>query len=219
MEFKDVIQKRRSCRAFTNQQIRNEILIKIVNEAQTTPSWANAQDYHIYIATRNTAQNIRREYEMQALSGNDGFSDFSFTHRKDWTDKEQKIMHKFEGTISSYLNEKNNGIDEFLSVQDTLFNAPTLVFLTIPEDATKWAMTDLGALEMALILSAENQGVSSIVAQAFVKYPEILRRYLGIENDEKIIIGIGLGYEDEEDKLNRFRSPRKSVTQILTVRT
>ena len=70
---------------------------------------------------------------------------------------------------------------------------------------------------MMILLCAADKGVDSIVAQAFVKYPEIIRKHMDIPDDEEIIIGIGLGYE-EECRLNEFRSPRKTLTNILTIK-
>ena len=57
-----------------------------------------------------------------------------------------------------------------------------------------------------------------IVAQAFVKYPDIIRKHLDIPGSEEIVIGIGRGYEDEDDSVNKFRSPRKPLSTILTIK-
>ena len=91
-----------------------------------------------------------------------------------------------------------------------------MAFLTLPKDAATWSKSDLGAYEM--IMCAANRGVDSIVAQTFVKFPDIIRKHLPISEDEDIIIGLGLGYEDEEDKINRFRSSRKSLTTTFMLK-
>ncbi len=71
---------------------------------------------------------------------------------------------------------------------------------------------------MALVLSATEHGLDSIVSYASVKYPEILRKYLPISDDENIVIGIGLGYRDENVKINQFRSTRVSMSQFSTIK-
>jgi len=97
-------------------------------------------------------------------------------------------------------------------VQDELFDAPAIVFLTLPKEASKWAIMDLGAFEMAIMLSAANKGIASMPAYAFVKYPEIIRSHLPIPDEEDIAMGIGLGYAKEDAHINMYQS-KKNVTQ------
>lgn len=88
----------------------------------------------------------------------------------------------------------------------------------IRQETYKWARTDLGAFEMMLLLCAANKGIHSVVAQTFVKYPDIVRKHLYIPENEGIIIGIGLGYAEEADRMNSFRSSRKALSTIVTIK-
>ncbi len=213
MEFEEILKRRRSVRRFTNQQVREETIIQIMNEARHAPTWANAQETRIYVAAKGTARMIRKEYEEASAKGL-GLSDYSFTHREDWSERERKAMKNFEGQIGSFIGDDYS---EFIEVQNSLFNAPCIAYLTLPYDASTWSKSDLGAMEMLILLCAANREVDSIVAQAFVKYPEIIRKHLQIPESEEIIIGIGLGYK-ADDNINEFRSPRKSLTNILTIK-
>ena len=213
MEFEEILKRRRSVRKFTDQQVREETIVQIINESRQAPSWANAQETKIYVATKNVAKMIRKEF-LEGDEAGVALSDYSFTHREDWSLRERKAMKTFDGQIGNFVQ---NDYLEFIEAQDTLFNAPCIVYLTLPNDASTWSKSDLGAFEMMILLCAADKGVDSIVAQAFVKYPEIIRKHMDIPDDEEIIIGIGLGYE-EECRLNEFRSPRKTLTNILTIK-
>lgn len=217
MDFEDVLKRRRSVRKFTDQQVRQETIIQIMNEARLTPTWANAQETRIYVASKNTARIIRKEYEDASAKGL-GLSDYSFTAKENWSDREKKAMKGFEKEIDHYMEENGISAADFFAGQNCLFNAPCMVFLTLPKDAATWSKSDLGAYEMMILMCAANRGVDSIVAQAFVKFPDIIRKHLPVPEDEDIIIGIGLGYEDEEDKINRFRSSRKSLTTTFMLK-
>ena len=46
------------------------------------------------------------------------------------------------------------------------------------------------------------------MAYSLVTYPDVLRKYLKVPDDEDIIVGIALGYEDEDKIVNKFRSTR-----------
>ena len=46
-------------------------------------------------------------------------------------------------------------------------------------------------------------------------YPDIIRKYVTIPEDEVLILGIGLGYRDPSAVVNRITAPRKPLTELL----
>lgn len=60
MEFQELIEKRRSIRAYENEVIPHEDLIKILKQAQQAPSWKNKQTSRCYVAeTSGTLEALR----------------------------------------------------------------------------------------------------------------------------------------------------------------
>ncbi|MBE7004999.1 MAG: hypothetical protein E7425_12135 [Ruminococcaceae bacterium] len=214
MDYKEVLARRHSTRRFSSRPVDNNLLLQIVREASSAPAWADSQEYKAYIATGDMARFLRSRY-ADAPKNSAGLSDYSFTNREDWTEREMSAMKEFERKVGDYMGED---YDDFFAAQGRLFDAPAICFLTLPKDASKWAKSDLGAFEMLLLLSAANQGLDTIVAQAFVKYPEIVRKHMKIPEAEDLIIGIGLGYGVREDKLNSFHAPKKPLGKLLTIK-
>jgi len=64
----------------------------------------------------------------------------------------------------------------------------------------------------------KERGVDSMAAYEIVKYPEAIRRFLPIPQDEAIVMGIALGYADER-KINGFRSDREPLENVLTLQS
>lgn len=89
--------------------------------------------------------------------------------------------------------------------------------LTISKDAPVWEILDAGAFEQSLLLSAYNQGVDTIVAVAFVAHASYLHKKLNIPDDEAVVMGIGMGYRGD-DKINKFKSDRVPLDDILTIK-
>ena len=56
-----------------------------------------------------------------------------------------------------------------------LFNAPTMVYLTLNKGHSKYSVLDLGGIELAIMLAAKDHGVDSIPAYMTIMYPDILR--------------------------------------------
>ena len=108
---------------------------------------------------------------------------------------------------------KDPSMKEFNEANATMFSAPTVVYLTLTKGHTKYSILDLGTLEMSIMLAAKDFGVDSIVAYELIKYPDVLRNYCKIPENEDIIIGIALGYE-ENDILNKFRANKLSLEEV-----
>ena len=53
----------------------------------------------------------------------------------------------------------------------------------------------------------------SVPAYETIKYPEILRKYMKIGDDEDIVIGIALGYEDKENILSKIKAKKLTLDE------
>ena len=113
--------------------------------------------------------------------------------------------------VSELLNDKE--IKPFLEANKILFNAPTVVYITIPKKRTQYCLFDSGAIEMSIMLSAKAHGIDSVPAYEAIIYPDILRKHMKIPDDEDIVIGIALGYEDKDSILNKFKSTKLSLDE------
>ena len=57
-----------------------------------------------------------------------------------------------------------------------MFNAPTVVYLTLVKGHTKYSVLDLGSIEMSIMLAAKDLGVDSIPAYTTIMYPDVVRK-------------------------------------------
>ena len=94
-----------------------------------------------------------------------------------------------------------------------LFNAPTIVYITIPKQRTLYNLFDSGAIEMSVMAAAKEHGIDSVSAYESIKYPDILRKHMKIPDDEDIVIGVSLGYKDEENILNKIIAKKLSLDE------
>ena len=212
MEFSEVLKNRHATRFFKSQPIKISDVEEIIKDAQTAPSWLNAQERKVYVATDDKAKIIKMQFQARARSDMIGVSDFTAVHRTDWSETAQANMQKFSRDIEKFLGDK---FADYVNSQDNLFNAPTFVYLTLPKNPSRWAILDLGAFAQTLLLSAASRGIGSIIAYAIIKYPDIIRKHLPIFEDEEISIGIALGYEDTTQIINQFRAGRVPLENIL----
>lgn len=61
MEFNDIMQQRRSIRAFKQQDISEDVLQELLNQALESPSSSNSQPFKVAIAKGDIAKKIGEE--------------------------------------------------------------------------------------------------------------------------------------------------------------
>lgn len=64
------------------------------------------------------------------------------------------------------------------------------------------------------MLAAQEYDVQSIPAVAYVNHPDVVRRELEIPENKLIVFGIGLGYENKENPINRVQTKRKGLNEV-----
>ena len=131
----------------------------------------------------------------------------SFAHRNEFSQTSQKNMGEL---IKSFKEITKAEIMEFNYI---LFNAPTVIYLALNKGYSKWSVYDLGALSMAIMLAAKDRGIDSIPAASVIRYTEPLRKILKIPDDEDIIVGIALGYEEKCDA-NDYRANKLKIDDV-----
>lgn len=106
---------------------------------------------------------------------------------------------------------------QFVQVQKGLFNAPAIVYLTLPQNSSAYSAYDVGAFGYGILLAAESYGVRGVPAYELVRYPAEIRQAFTIPTEEAIFMGIALGYP-KDNQLNKLQPKRSSLDAILQVR-
>lgn len=215
MEFKDVLALEHATRKFNDQRVSEKTVRKVIEEAQWTPSLLNSQPWRIYVAEGEVAKAIKQEHEEKMLANEEPHEDFASLLKVEWDTFPSKNMATMSEALDYFLRGES---DDFDQAQLKLFNAPVIVFLTIPKKSPDWSIFDLGAYSQTLMLAATNRGLSTMPAHAFVKYPDVIRKYLDIPEDEAIGIGIGLGYPNKKATINDYKSKRVPLDEILKMK-
>lgn len=214
MDFTDVVNSRHSVRDFSDKQISNELLTKIVKLAQRTPSWANSQPWNVYIAKGDALARIKKLHLERDQKGEAGNSEMQQIHRFAWGKQPLDNMQDWSISLGKYLGMASVQMNK---AQANLFNASALVYLTVQKEVSPWMVYDVGAFGQTLMLAAKNEGIDSMPAYEIVRFPEDIHHVMQIPANEEILMGIALGYPTDR-KINSFYSDRDATKNILSIK-
>jgi nitroreductase len=78
-----------------------------------------------------------------------------------------------------------------------------------------YTMFDLGAITHAICLAAHDLGLGTCISAQIARYPDIIRRHLGLTPAHKIAVGVALGYPEVHAPVNAFRTEREPLEKLV----
>ena len=216
MDVLEALNSRYTCRSFKQDPVNREILLKIIENATRSPSWANTQPWEIYIAGGNVLESIRQGY-IENFKG-DVPTDYDIPFMSEWPVQHQERMKELGINLYKHLGISKGdreAREASWRLNFKLFGAPIVIYLCMHETLSEWSMFDLGSLSQSIMLAAQEYGIDSAPAVNLVAYPKIIRKEIEIPEELSIVIGIALGYKDNESPQNTFRSSRRTINEVV----
>lgn len=216
MDVIEAITGRFSVRAFKPRSVTKETLVKIFEAAVRTPSWANSQPWEVFIAAGETLEKLRSANLEHFRSGAPRALEMPAPQK--WPEHIQtRSDHNMAERLRSIGIDREDkaGRQKLVEYNYRFFDAPVVAFLCMERTLTPWSAFDMGAFSQSVMLAAHRYGVDSIPAVMMTSYPELIREALQIPSELMIIFAIGLGYQDEKNPINRFRSARRPLDEVV----
>ena len=211
MDVHEALATRYSARAFLPKPVERAVIEAVLRDAERTPSWANSQPWDIFVASGEALERIRAGFAAAYEQGVQ--VDPEVPRPTAWSETAKKCT--LELVTVQRSEEYAEPFKDFVGLNRSFFNAPTVVFLCMDEVLGQWSLYDLGAYSQSLMLSATEQGLASIPAINLVLFPQIIREELQIPANLKIAIGVALGYADPDHGINSFRSSRRPFAEVV----
>jgi nitroreductase len=215
----EALHKRYTSRAFTSKSIVQETLLKVLEDAIHSPSWANSQPWEVFIATGEPLQRIKESFLNHFKNGVERHPELPTP--QSWPPViQQRIMElgakRFE--MMGIQRDNQTARQEMTELNFNFFNAPVVIYLCLERSLTPWSIFDLGALSQSIMLAGQHYGLDTAPAYNLIAYPKLIRKELEIPEDLLILMGIAIGYGDNQHPVNQFRSPRRLVNEVVRMK-
>ncbi len=97
------------------------------------------------------------------------------------------------------------------------YGAPCMLFVAVERDLeTDYALFDCGLLVQSLCLAAHDKGLGTCIMAMAVRDPDTLRAILPHAAEQRFVIGVALGYPDEQAEINHFERERVALDEFVT---
>lgn len=208
----DAIHARHSTRAFLEKAVAMETIQQILDTARFAPSGVNTQPWQVAVVTGQTKTELQNKMLAQFEAGERGKMQYDY-YPKEWVApfKQRRIEtgKKLYGALKIDRSEKEKQLAQW-AANYRAFDAPVALYFFIDKHLETGSYFDYGMFVDNIMLLAIEAGLATCPQGALGEYPDIVAEQLGYQ--EQILLGgMAMGYEDTEHPVNQYRTERASV--------
>jgi len=213
MKVSEALQQRKSVRAYLDKPVDDEKITAILDAAKHAPSGVNTQPWNVAIVTGKTKQTLQEKIEASFRGGNKGKSEYAY-YPEEW--EEPFISRRKECGLLMYKTLKIERRDRERQTDQwaanyRAFDAPVMLLFFMNKRMKEGSFMDYGMFLQSVMLSAVEQGLATCSQASLADYPDIIKETLGYSDDNILLCGMALGYEDKDALVNSYRTSRENT--------
>ena len=215
MELFEAIKTRKSIRAFRPDPIPGDIMNRILQAASASPSYTNTQPWEVVVVSGKKRDQMVEK--LLGLAKAKAPTAPDLPKPKAWPPALDARSHEHGARRLSTLGLARDdaaGREKLSLGNFEFYGAPCAAFLFMDASLGEWSIFDMGLFAQTLILAAHSLGVGSCLQASVTGYAPEIKKFLGVAEGKKLVIGISLGYPDEKAVLNTYRSTRQKPDEF-----
>jgi len=214
MQLEQILNKRKSCRAFLDRPIDPQLLRSIISKAARAPSNGNLQPWQIYIVTgaalASLKQTTKQLVDDQVPLQTPEYQVYPKPLKDMYDQRRQEIGENLYRVLGISREDKQKRRGQFAK-NALMFNAPVGVFAYIDRSLSYGQWMDLGMYLQSVMLLCEGYGLATCAQGYWTFFHETVRQTTGASDDLMLACGIAIGFEDQDAPINKVRSSRMAV--------
>lgn len=217
MEFEKVVRERYSCRRYQQRPVAKQIIGRILEIAQQTPSWCNCQPWQVLVVSGREIERFRVALHAHAAQGVPTKPDFPFPVRYEGLYRERRKVCGVQLYQALGIGREDRASAAQQSLENfRFFGAPHVALITTEDELGVYGAVDCGLYVSNFMLAAQNLGVASIAQAALASYPDFIRGHFSLPPNRKFVCGISFGYADADHPINLYRTDRSAIAEAVT---
>jgi len=219
MSATEAITSRRSIRAFTHDPVDDDTIRSILTHASRAASGTNIQPWHVIVLQGQALTEVIDAVQAAFDSGDSETDELYYPSEfvEPYLARRRKIGWDMYGLL-----EIERGQYEKMAAQHRknyeFFGAPVGMFFTMHETMNYGGWLDMGLFMGNIMTLAREHGLHTCPQAAWREYESVVHDALALPEDQRLICGLALGYEDTTDIVNELRTERAPLADFVEFR-
>ena len=219
MDLVECITTRKVTRGFKSTSVPKDLLTKVLDAARNCASAENTQSWEFVVFGGKVIEDMRKANEERQLSGAAPNPDIPHGPEL-WPEKYRgRILGGGGPTLLDILEIDPADAEARgkLWIRGSRYwGAPNGIIIITEKNMPQLSIFDCGGMLTTITLLAHSYGLGCCPSLQMVFWPEIVREHLKIPESKMIVMGICIGYPDENDPINTFKAFRLPLEEMIT---
>ena len=211
MDVIKAMEMRQSIRAYTSEDVSQNLIEQVLNSAARAPSGVNSQPWQVAVTRGQTRQRISEALLAARQAGTEPNPDYAY-YPEVWKEPYRKRRVICGKALYSALGIAKEDKTRQMQAWENNYHflgAPVGLFFFIDRDLNKGSWLDMGMFIQNVMLAAVGHGLATCPQASLAEYPVIVRDILDMEGQYLLICGMALGYADPDQPVNQYRLGRE----------
>lgn len=218
MNLNELIKSRYSVRSFTDDTVDIETIREILEISSNAPSGGNIQPWKVYVVTGSTKEKLIKKVLNNFDNGVQEKIEYDI-YPNPLNEEYKRRRSECARDMYTALSIKQDDTELRLSqIRENFkfFGAPVGMIVTIDSAFAENGWGHVGMFIQNICLSAVDNDMGTCLQESWSIYPETVKDFLNIPDNEVVWCGIALGYPNKEHPINNYRTSRESIEKFVT---
>ena len=210
----EAIDTRLTCRAFTNELPNKNIITSIIERAKRAPSGGNLQPWRMWVVSGQPLEEFKKDIAEKIKDNPMGegteYNIYPPNLKEPYESRRREVGRSMYEVLNIPKEDKAGRMKQFMRNFE-FFGAPIALFFAIDREMQEGQWSDLGMFIQSIMLLAREEGLHTAPQEAWAIWYKTVNKFLDIPEELMLFCGMGIGFADENDPINTFRSKREEI--------
>ena len=213
----EAIDTRLTCRAFTNELPNRNIITSIIERAKRAPSGGNLQPWRMWVVSGQPLEEFKKDIAEKIKDNPMGegteYNIYPPNLKEPYESRRREVGRSMYEVLNIPKEDKAGRMKQFMRNFE-FFGAPIALFFAIDREMQEGQWSDLGMFIQSIMLLAREEGLHTAPQEAWAIWYKTVNKFLDIPEELMLFCGMGIGFADENDPINTFRSKREDINDF-----
>jgi nitroreductase len=206
MDVAEAVRRRMSVRAFKPDPVPGDLVRALLEAAALAPSGGNLQPWRVYALAGASLAEFKALVAASPMEA----PEYEVYPPNLWDPLRTRRYVCGEDLYASIGIGRDDRPGRFrqLAKNTEFFGAPVGLFFCLDRKVGPPQWSDVGMYMQTFMLLAVEQGLATCAQEFWARYPKTVAKFIGLPDDHMLFSGMALGYADESQPINQWRTRR-----------
>lgn len=217
MDALTAIKRRKSVRAYSGRSVDETTIRRILDAARFSPSAVNTRPWKLAVVTGAAKKRLEEKMTAAFHDGDRGGMDYAYypdTFVEPYKSRRRECGLMLYGAVGIKKGDTERRLAQWVA-NYRAFDAPVMMFLLMQPGMGMSAYIDCGLFLQSVMIAATAEGLATCPQAALGEYPAIVKAELGYPDEDILVCGLAMGYEDPDHPVNSYRTPKFEIDEFV----